>query len=237
MALAYLSSTSIKNLDGGATNYAGIPLRNTRGMGDAGFLKNVDDYVAVTAAAAGAVGSVFRLVRFPTGAIIKHVKIYSDSELDSGGTTLALDFGIAFSDANTSAVGGAAGDGTYGNGVDDGTPAAVAGQIPTTAGNAVTPITTYSSPNILFGTYTVQSDSAGIPWSTDITLGGATGLASNNYTVAKMQLPLWENFAFVGGQGYAQDPGGWFDLIAYVSAAATTGHAANLWASVDYIEA
>lgn len=238
MTTYYLTSTSIKNLDGGATNYTGIPLRNSRGMGDAGFMKRVEDYVNIPAADL-TVGSTFRLVRIPTGAIVKKVTIYSDGPLDTNSSpVLALDFNIAFSDANTNAVGAAAGDGSYGNSVDDGTPANLAGQIPTSANTgAVTTVSAYSSPNILFGTYTVQSHTVGIPWATDITLGGATGLASNNYTIADMQLPLWEVFGFTGGQGYAQDPGGWFDLMAYVSVAAATGANHNLWASVDYIEA
>ena len=238
MSTYYLTSTSIQNLDGGATNYSGMVLRNTRGMGDAANLKRIEDYVNVPAADL-TVGSTFRLVRIPTGAIVKKVTIYSDGPLDTNSDpTLALDFNIAFSDANTSAVGGALNDGAYGYQIDDGTPAALAGQIPTSAGTgAVTPVATYSSPNILFGTYTVQSHTVGIPWGTDITLGGVTGLASNNYTIADMQKPLWAIFGFTGGQGYAQDPGGWFDLLAYVSVGAATGTNHNLWASVDYIEA
>lgn len=228
MTVAYLDSQSIANWDT-------VPvIAPTAGEGAADRLFEVDDYVSVTAVSMQSTKTALRLVRFPTGAKIKSVKIYSDGPLDSGETTLALDFNIAFSDANTSSVGGGANQGSIGDQVNDGTSASVAGQIPTSAGNAVTPVSTYTSPNKLFGTYTVQSDSAGIPWGTDITLLGATGLASNTYTVADMQLPMWDVLGFVNAAGNPQDPGGYFDLVAVVSTAATTGGAAKLWAKVEY---
>jgi|SRR6185437_780193 len=228
MTYATLNSQSINNLDT-------VPvIAATRGEGAPDHLFVVDDYVSVLAADL-AVGDVLRLVRFPTGAKVKRVRIFSDGPLDTNASpTLALDFNIAFSDANTSAVGNAANQGSVGDQVNDGTPSSVAGQIPTTAGNAVTTISAYSSPNILFGTYTVQSHTVGIPWGTDITLTGATGLASNTYTVADMQEPMWKVFGFKNAAGNDQDPGGMFDLIAYVSTAAATGAAAKLWAEVTY---
>lgn len=233
MTIETLVSSSITNLDGGATNYTGIALRNTRGMGAAATLKVVEDYVTVSAAASESIGSTFRIVRFPTSSIIRQVQICSDANTSSAAPA---------GDAPT------AGEGAFGNGIDDGTPAAVAGQIPTIPGaGEVTSVSVYDNPNILFGTYTVQSHLVGIPWGTDITLGGAAGLEANNYILniptsglnPNMQQPLWEGFGFTGGQGYAQDPGGFFDLMAYVSTAAATGGSGtrHLWARVAYIEA
>ena len=240
-------SNSILNLDSvptySPTRGAGAP------EGSGGFYK-VADYISVVAATmlpATTTGQVFRLVRIPVEAMIQKVLIFSDNPLDTNTSpTLALDFNLAFSDANTTAVGQAAGQGSVGSSVQDGTPATFAGQVPTSANTgAVTPQATYSSPNILFGTYTVQSHTVGIPWGTDITFPGATGLAANAYTVPFMQAPMWYNFGFVnnnlpvttsGGLTGTPGPniGGFFDLVAVVSVTAATGAAAKLWAEVTY---
>jgi hypothetical protein len=243
MTLAVLASGSITNADS-------LPVvRNTRGsgapIGDAGSFQ-VDDYVSITTAYLGATKNIARIVRFPYDAYIRSVEIASDNPLDTNSSaTLALDFNITFSDANTSLAGSnAALGGTLGNSVQDGTPASLAGQVPTSANTgAVTPVATYSSPNVLFGTYTVQSHTVGIPWLTNITLPGATGLASNAYTIADLQLPLFDILGFTN----AQMPGtggaygtigpsisGLFDLSAVVSTTAATGATGKLYARVSY---
>lgn len=244
MTIAYMTSGSINNLDT-------VPVyRPTRGMGapvgDGGWYE-VSDYITTTASALGSVGTTMRLVRFPIDAMVQNVKIFSDQPLDTNNSpVLALDFNIAFSDANTATVGGGALQGAVGDSVNDGTPTYFAGQVPTSADTgAVTPVTTYTSPNIFFGTYTVQSHTVGIPWNTDITVPGATGLTVNANTIQQMQQPMWYNLGFVnqnlpitgvGGTTGTPGPstGGFFDLMAYVSTAAATGAAEHLWAKVTY---
>ena len=49
-----------------------------------------------------------------------------------------------------------------------------------------------------------------------------------------MQLPLFKILGFKNAQGYDTDPGGYFDIVAYVSVAAATGAAAKLWCEVEY---
>jgi hypothetical protein len=229
---AALGSNTITNLDTFPV------LRPTRGtgaaVGDGGF-HNVRDYVAVSTTALATVGNALKVIRFPIEAYVQSVKIYSDGPLDTNSSpTLALDINVAFSDANTSAVGGAAGQGLVGDQVQDGTSSTYAGQVPTSAlDGAVTPLATYSSPNILFGTYTVQSHTAGIPWITDVTFGGATGLANNDYTLAMLQEPMWYVLGFTnnnlaettGGTIYGTPGpsiGGYFDFVAVASVAAAT---------------
>lgn len=242
---AALGSLSITNLDTFPV------LQNTRGMGAPvgdGGLYQVRDHVAVNTTCLTTTGNALKVLRFPIDAYVQRVTIYSDGPLDSNSSpVLALDINVAFSDANTSAVGGAANQGLVGDSVNDGTSTANAGQVPTSAlTGAITPLATYSSPNALFGTYTVQSHTVGIPWVTDVTFGGATGLASNNYTLTMMQQPMWFNLGFTNnnlaetsaGTLYGTPGpsiGGFFDLIFVASVAAataTTTH--NFWASLDY---
>ena len=232
MTTYYLGSQSI-------TNWDTVPIiAPTRGQGAGDKEWRVDDYVALTANFLNNAGSTARILRFPTSAMIKRVTIAVDNYLDSHSSPgLVLDFNIAFSDANTTTVSttGAAGQGLVGDGAFDGTPSSVAGEIPTSANTgAVTAVGTYSSPNILFGQYAPTSTSAKLA-VTDITFPWSSSLVTNGtFTFADMQLPLWDVFGFVNQAGIAADPGGYFELMAYVSTAATTSHAGNLWAEITY---
>lgn len=208
MAADALKSQSIINAD--ATPY--VP--NSAGQGAAAKYAVVDDICPMTATGIDTLASTYRLVRIPTGAIPKAVSIAADVILDShSADTLVLDFNLVFSDSTI-----------------DGTPAALQGLIPTTANTgATTTFTAYSSPNLIFGQVTPVFTVIYGP--NNIILNGSR---TNYPMVNLLQQPLWQTFGFVDGRGNPADPGGYFDLVAYVSTAGTTGHAANLWGKIDY---
>ena len=61
------------------------------------------------------------------------------------------------------------------------------------------------------------------------------GLGANySFTGGFANLPLFQIFGFTDGRGQPSDPGGYFDLLAYVATGATTGGACNIYARVDY---
>lgn len=190
-----------------------------------GSLLMVDGYIAMTASGLGSIGSTYRMCRIPVEAKIKRVRVYTDAAPDSNSSQLlALDFNLAFSDD-----------------ANDGTNTNNQGAIPTTAGaGAVTPVTTYSSPNILYGTITLSGNNAKIPL-TELEFTGAN-FASTTLTNTQVvpgplgwtNIPIWKLFTFVNAQGYEAQPSGFFDLLVYVKTAAATGHAANLYASIEY---
>lgn len=188
----------------------------TTGEGAVGHLRVIDDVCAVTAAGIATVGSTYRLVRLPTYAKLKSFEIASDVAIDSNSTqALALDFNIVFSDSTI-----------------DGTPASLQGLIPTTARNgATTTFTSYSSPNKLFGTLTLSGNDAAIPLTNETYNGSHS---TYNY-MTLTQTPLWEIFGFTNSQGYPADPGGFFDIVAYVSVAAATGASGYLYSKVTYV--
>jgi len=210
MAVDTVKSNSINLLD--TTNPM---VMVTAGQGAVGYLYEIDDYCAATSTGVVSTGSTYRVVRFPTSVKIKSVSVFSDGVLDSSATvSLAVDFNVAFSDSTI-----------------DGTPSNYQGLIPTTAGGgATTSVTSYSSPNIMFGTNKPGTSNA--VWApTDITFGGHA-----TYNISQVtQQPLWQTFGFTAAAGQNQDPGGNFDILAYVSTAAGTGHAANLGVKVTYI--
>ena len=205
-------STSITNLD------ATPRVMNTAGMGAAGDLYEVDDYVNITAAATATIHSYYRIVRFPTWAKIKSVSIASDAALDTSATwSLGLDFNIAFSDSTT-----------------DNTPTALQGLIPTSANTgATTTFASPSSPNLIFGSnwkYTTANTAIA---DTSITF------ANISTTYSFLQIcgqPLWESFGFTSSvTGQPQDPGGWFDFTVYVHTAAGTAGSGNFWCKITYV--
>ena len=81
-----LDSPSITNLD------ASPPFTPTTGQGAPGFLRCTNDWV--TPLSADADGSTYRVVRIPTYAVVKHVKIWS--AIASAGSA---DIDVAFSDS------------------------------------------------------------------------------------------------------------------------------------------
>ena len=217
MATDALKSQSITNLDA----VPSVP--NTAAQGAPGRSVQVDDYVTCTVTGLQSVGSYYRLVRIPTNAVIKSVVI-AGAALDSKPTspTLALDFSLAFSDDAT---------------VGDGTPTFLQGLIPQTGtAGTTTTFATYSSPNIVFGTFTVTT-ATGMGGGTatiaptDIFFSGSR----TNYPLSVLiNEPAWQWFGFTDGRGNPADPGGMFDLVAYVSTGAATGTTGTLYAKVTY---
>jgi hypothetical protein len=204
-------SASITNLDAIDPSVA-----ISAGQGGATRLYEVDDYAACTAGGIATAGSYYRMVRFPTSAIIKSFVFATDVAVDTSATaSLALDFNIAFSDSTI-----------------DGTPSNYQALVPTTAlGGATTTFASYSSPNKMFGAAVVQP-TANAAWApTDYWLKGIT----STFTVLLVtQQPLWQTFGFTAAAGQNQNPGGNFDMTAYVATAAGTGHAGNLIGKVTY---
>lgn len=89
-----LKSASITNLDA-------LPaVTNTSGEGGKGYVCNISDYCTATAAGLGDTASTYKMVRLPSNAKIKKLRAISAVDLDSNGSpTLALDFGLSYSDA------------------------------------------------------------------------------------------------------------------------------------------
>jgi hypothetical protein len=214
MALDSVKSQSILSLD--ATPI--IPL--TAGQGGVGRTVSVSDWCAATAAGLGSAGSYYKLVRFPTMAILQSVTIATDKAPDSATSVLlSLNFGIVASDAIIV-------------GLFDGTPSWLAGQVPTTANTGgTTTISSPSSPNYLFGSVNPSSHTVGYG-PTDLVFNGIG--ATYNFS-GLVQQPLWQTFGFTNAVGNPADPGGYFDLYAYVATAASTGIACNIWGRVTYI--
>ena len=207
MAADTLKSQSLTNAD--ATPY--VP--NTAGVGAAGRTVIIDDACAVTATGIGTSASTYKLVRVPTGALVKEVHIATDVLLDSGTHALAFDLNWIFSDSTI-----------------DGTQAALQGLIPTTANTgATTTIASYTAPNKMYGTVTPGASLTG---PIEYTLNGSR---TNYPLVSLLQQPLWQQFGFVDGRGNPADPGGYFDLMAYVSTPAGTGVAGNILGRVKYV--
>lgn len=209
-----MGTETVKSL--ALTNLDSTPVvTNTAAQGAAGRLLMVDDFVAATATGLGTAGSYYRLCRVPTGAIPKRLRVATDKAPDAAsGKTVAFDLSFIFSDSTI-----------------DGTQAALQGLIPTTGntGNTVT-VVTYTGANKVFGTFIETSNTAAYG-PTDLTMNGI-GTA---YPISVLfNQPLWQTFGFVDGRGNPADPGGYFDLLVYVSTAATTAQACNLYASLEY---
>lgn len=207
MAADTVKSASITNLDT-------VPvLINNAGQGNVGRLITVRDSCAVTAVGIQTVGSYYKLVRVPSFAIVQSVNIATDVALSSSGAP-SIDLNWIFSDST-----------------DDGTPVFLQGLIPTSANTgATTTIASYSSPNKMYGTVSLGTTKFAPTEEVYNGLGA-------NYTIANgfLNLPLFQLFGFTDGRGQPADPGGFFDLMAYVSTGATTGAAGNLIGRVDYV--
>lgn len=209
MAAEQVKSLAITNAD------ANPVVVNTAGAGARALLRSVDGIVACAAVPLASAKSVYRICRFPTLARLKSVIVATDVALDSGTHALVFDFNICFSDSTT-----------------DGTPSAFlpasAGEavIPTTAkdGTTMTTVAAYASPNLIFGT--VNNTSASVRLAQTELL--FQGTIANYSFLALTQQPIWQAL------GFASDPGGNFDLLAYVSTGAGTGAAGNLYGRVSF---
>jgi hypothetical protein len=212
-------SASITNYD--ATNPT---VMNTTGMGASGggYLLEVSDWAAFTLAGTGTATSYLRIVRFPTTAKIKSVMVASNVALDASATySLGFDFNVAFSDSTI-----------------DGTPPDKQAKIPLQANDGtMTTFATYAAtPNKMFGANWQYDTDGGGTANTAIKPTNITfaNIATYSFLQITMQ-PLWETFGFTRGDGNLQDPGGYFDLTAYVSVVAGTPAAGNLWMKVEYV--
>ena len=211
MAVDAGKSQSITNLD--ATPY----VYNSAGQGAPARLMSVDDLMAITTNGLASTGSTYRVIRFPTGAIPKALTVYTDAPLDSHSTPgLVMDLNIAFSDSTI-----------------DGTQSALQGRIPTNLNTGgTTNITSYSTPNIIFGQFTPATTG-----SVAVTELIFNGIGASYSALNLTQQPLWQTFGFVDGRGLPADPGGYFDLLLYISTAASTAHAANFYARLSFAKA
>lgn len=216
MASDAIKSQSITFLDANPIE------QNPVGVGGIGRIAQVDDMCAATATGLQSTGSTYRLVRIPTGAMLKSVEIATDGPLDkiASGPALALDLNLVFSDSTN----------------NDGTPAFLQGTIPQTGNSGTTTIfATYSSPNLIFGQFKPTTLNGAGTLAAGLTQVIFNGSRVNYPMSSLMSQPLWQLFGFVDGRGNPADPGGYFDLVAYVSTAAATGGAANIYAKVSYV--
>ena len=228
MGIEHLKTQFITDLD------ATPVVKHSTGEGASGYAKVIDGYVAATAAGIAVQYSTYALVRVPTNAKIKDVYFAESTELDThSADTLVLDFNMAHS---TSTV--------------DGTPASLQGLIPTTVGTPTTYGNTFTSEGTeTVGTAATQTGPAAIAYTTPNVIFGSPTLVYNavfsgsifltgtNYKMQRYSsYPLWNIFGYQNAQGQPADPGGFFDLIAVVSTAATTGAAGDLYARVTYVE-
>lgn len=203
-----VKSASITNLDT-------TPIIEVNaGQGNPGRAVRVDDYATATAAGLQSSGSYYKLVRIPTGAVVKSVVIGTDTGPNLNGS-LALDLNLIFSDSTL-----------------DGTNTFYQGLIPTSANTGgTTTIASYSSPNKIFGTVKPTATATAFALTDEY----LNGLGANySFTGGFSNLPLYQIFGFTDQRGQPSDPGGYFDLLAYVATGATTGAACNIYARVDY---
>ena len=209
MANDTVKSTSLTNLD------ATPLLLSTAGQGSVGRFITVDDYCTATAAGLQSSGSYYKLIRLPSFALVKSVLVAADSGPNLNGA-LALDLNLIFSDST-----------------DDGTPTFLQGLIPTSANTGgTTTISSYSSPNKIYGTWKPAASANAIAPTEEVLNGLSSAYA---FTLGFMNEPLYQLFGFTDGRGEPSDPGGFFDLMAYVATGATTGGACNIYSRVSYV--
>lgn len=90
--MATINSASITNLD------ATPVVQNTTGEGAPGYYKNASDYVTPTTGQLGSTATIMKMVRLPSNAKLKALKLTAAAALDSS-TGLVLDVGAYYSDA------------------------------------------------------------------------------------------------------------------------------------------
>lgn len=211
MTVENLKSTAITNLD------ASPVTPNTRGAGAAAYGYQIDDTIAATASGLGSATSTYKLCRIPVNAKVKNLELAVNTGLDTNGSpALVFDLNMIFSDSTT-----------------DGTQAALQGLIPTSANTgATTTVASYSSPNLLFGQTTgTQAKTTFVKAKTSVLFNGV----GSNYAITFPQTELWSLFGFTNPYSVAMDPGGFFDLLMYVSTGAATGAAGTIYASMAIV--
>lgn len=196
----------------------------TAGEGAPAVLRRLTDTVQPTASGLGSIGSTYRLCRFPTSAKVKRVILDLGGVDTNVAATAKFDVNVAFSD---SLFDGTSPAFTPNNGLTEATALC----IPTTAlTGAVTSITAYSAPNLIFGQVTA-SNSGVAKNNQDVTWNGSlAGWAYNG-----INLPMWDFLGFVNSQGSAQDPAGYFDILLRLTTAAATPASAPINVQVDFV--
>jgi hypothetical protein len=224
MTQEILLSPAITNLN----TFPVVP--NTAGEGGPGILRRVVDTVTTTAVGMATIGSAYRLCRFPTGARIQGFRV-DLGIVDSGGATAVFDFNVAFSDSLT----------------QDGTPsiylptdntttnetASLCIPKTTQAGGTPTSVTTYSTPNLMFGQITVGNNA--VKLNNDQLFAGSYAAGTTAGTIKAAWRFGGPNYPMWAMLGYLVDPGGYFDILAYLSTAATTGAAGQIHGQLDFI--
>jgi hypothetical protein len=206
MATDTVKSATITSLDASPVQFSNA------GQGAIGRTITIDDFAAATVAGLQSVGSTYRLVRVPTFATVESVVIATDVSPNLNGA-LAIDLNWIFSDSTI-----------------DGTPVPLQSGIPTSANTGgTTTIASYSSPNKMYGTVKPAAGATAFA-PTEETYNGLG--ANYSFTGGFTTLPLYQIFGFTDGRGQPADPGGYFDLLAYVATGATTGQACNIYARV-----
>ena len=212
MAADSVKSQSITFLDA-------VPIAvSNAAQGLGGRLVTVDDFCTATAAGLQSSLSFYKLVRVPTGALVKSVKIATDAGPNLNGS-LCIGLGWIFSDS--ASPGG------------DGTPVFYQGLIPTFANTGgTTTLAAPVNPNFIYGLWKPAAAATAISLTEFVT----NGLIAATYTITGgfFNLPIWQIFGFTDGRGNPSDPGGYFDLLALVTTGATTGGACNIYAQVTY---
>lgn len=207
---------------GSLTNLDSSPyIANSAGKGAAGRRVGIEDFCTATAAGLQSSGSYYKLVRVPTYATVKSVVLATDKAPDlSTSPVTSFSVGWVFSDST-----------------DDGTPVSLQGLIPTSANTGgTTTLASPSSPNAMYGLVTPTSHTAGMTPTEEVLngLGANYALTGTGPGNGFLNQPLWQIFGFTDGRGEPSDPGGYFDLYAYVATAAGTGQACNIVAIVQY---
>jgi hypothetical protein len=225
MAAEQIKSVSV-------TSYDAVPyVMSTAGQGGSGRRISIDDYAPAAAVPLASTKSIYRVLRFPTGAIVKQLLLATDKALDSGTPTLAVDVNVAWaSGTNPAWCPPQFQLASLGLAVTEAV-------IPTTAydGLTTTTVAAYSAPNKVFGTVTFTSNSAAYG-PTNITFNGSQTANSGALDLKNLtSMPMWQLLGFVDGRSNPADPGGFFDILLYVSTAANTGVAGNFWMELTYL--
>lgn len=195
MSAENLKSQTITNLDAQPIVVA------TSGEGSPFYRKAQTDFVSPTTGGLATITNTYKACRIPSTAKIKRVRLDVPGATPLGTTGPSFDVNLIFSDS-----------------AFDGTQASLQGLIPTSANTgATTTVAAYASPNKLFGTISL-ANVVGTTGPKDITFNGT-------YTAANLEDDIWDVFGFVNAQGVAQDPGGNFDFLLYLSTAATVAAA------------
>jgi hypothetical protein len=222
MTAENLDSVNITNLD------AQPIVIQSQGEGAVGNEFIQTDTVNHTTNFGSATKNSSRQCRIPVEAKIKRVWMYTTGLDSSSAQTITLDVNLSFSDS-----------------LYDETAPALQSQIPQSGlTGAITTLTSYSSPNKMFGAALTVAASGAVQF-TEVTY-------KNLWTPALGLLPAWAamggsgaataavqtaggGFAQQGGSGQICSPGGWFDLLIVTAHTATTNATGTIGTEIDFV--